>query len=223
MRKVPLLIAFAIAMGYLEAAVVVYLRELYYPEGFRFPIIIIRNKIAVVEIVREFATIIMLAVPAILAARSGYARLAGFSLMFGVWDIVYYISLKAALDWPASLLTWDILFLIPVPWVGPVLAPCLVSLCLIAGAFIVFALEDRGVRFHARAWEWAMAVAGALAVIVSFTWDFRKVISTGEHGDFNWLLFAAGLALGWFGFGSMVRRAVGRERRAEGDAAGMQL
>jgi hypothetical protein len=207
MKKVPHLLIFAIAMGYIEAAVVVYLRELYYPSGFHFPITIITNKIALVEILREFATIVMLAVPAFLAARGFYCRFAAFSLMFGVWDIVYYIALKATLDWPASLLTWDILFLIPVPWVGPVVAPCIISACLIIGGLAVLRLEDTGVRFSARPWQWALAVAGGLLVIVSFTMDFRRVIASGEHGDFNWLLFAAGLAMGWAAFISIVRSA----------------
>jgi hypothetical protein len=209
MRKVPYLIAFSTAMGYLEAAVVVYLREIYYPAGFHFPITIITGKIVVVELLRELSTIIMLAVPAALAARGFYARLAAFSLMFGVWDIVYYVSLKAVLDWPASLMTWDILFLIPVPWVGPVAAPCAVSICLIAGGLIVLRRVSLGVALRGRPWEWALAVAGALTVITSFTLDFRMVISSGGHGAFRWPLFAAGLAMGWVGFVSMLRRAGG--------------
>ncbi len=206
MKRATYLIIFAVAMGYLEAAVVVYLRELYYPSGFHFPITIIRDKIAVVEITREFATLILLAVPALIAARGFYARLAAFSLMFGVWDIVYYISLKVAIDWPESILTWDILFLIPVPWVGPVIAPCIVSLCLIAGGLIVLRMDDKGARFRAQSWEGALAVAGGLTVIISFTLDFRDVISSGEHGTFRWPVFFAGLALGWIAVASMLRR-----------------
>ena len=211
MKKVPYLIIFALAMGYVEAAVVVYLRELYYPHGFHFPITIIRDKIAVVEIAREFSTIVMMGVPAYLAARTVYGRLAVFSFLFGMWDIFYYIWLKAAIDWPASLLTWDILFLIPVPWVGPVIAPCIVSVCLIAGALVVFHLEDRGASVRARLWDWALAVAGAVVVVLSFTLDFMHVVETGEHGSFGWPLFAAGLAMGWIAFGSIARRAL-RER-----------
>jgi hypothetical protein len=208
MKKVPFLVIFAVAMGFLEAAVVVYLRELYYPHGFHFPITIIRDKIAVVEIARELSTLVMMAIPAFFFARTLYGRLAAFSLLFGVWDIFYYIWLKVVLDWPASLLTWDILFLIPVPWVGPVIAPCIVSVCLIAGALIVIHLEDREVLFHARPWEWILAVAGALIVVISFTLDFTHVIETGEHGTFRWPLFGAGLVLGWIGFGSMTKRAL---------------
>jgi hypothetical protein len=204
-RALPYLVIFAIAMGFLEAAVVVYLRQLYYPHGFHFPITIIREKIAVVEIARELSTIVMMAVPACFAARTVYGRLAAFSLVFGLWDISYYAWLKLVLDWPASLKTWDILFLIPVPWVGPVLAPLIVSVCLVAGALAVFRLEGRGVRLGARRWEWAVAVAGALAIVASFTLDFAQVIESGDHGSFRWPLFAAGLAMGWVGFGSITR------------------
>lgn len=207
MKNVPHLVIFAIAMGYLEAAVVVYLRELYYPSGFHFPITIISNRIALIEIGREFVTIVILVVPALIAARGFYARFAAFSLMFGVWDIIYYLSLKATLGWPASLMTWDILFLIPVPWVGPVIAPCVISVCLIIGAVVVLRLEEGGARFRCRPWEWGLAVAGGLVVILSFTLDFRQVLSSGEHGAFQWPMFVAGLALGWIAFISMVRRS----------------
>jgi hypothetical protein len=212
-RILPYLVVFAVAMGYLEAAVVVYLRGLYYPDGFQFPIVIIKNRIALVEIGREFSTLVMMAVPAYIAARTAYERLAVFSLLFGVWDISYYVFLKVALGWPESVMTWDILFLLPVPWVGPVIAPCIVSVCLIGGALTVLRMEDRGVRLRARPWEWFLAVAGALTVVLSFTLDFGRVIQTGEHGVFKWPLFAAGLALGWVGFGSMTRRALGQSRR----------
>jgi len=207
MRKTLYLVVFAVAMGYLEAAVVVYLREIYYPAGFHFPITIITDRIAYVEIAREFATIVMLAAVAALAAERFHGRFAAFALMFGVWDIVYYIALKAALDWPASLMTWDILFLIPVPWVGPVLAPCIVSVCLVAGGIVALGLEGRGADLSGRPWEWAVGVAGGLLVVLSFTFDFRGVVATGEHGVFKWPLFASGLALGWIAFGSIMRRA----------------
>jgi hypothetical protein len=78
----------------------------------------------------------------------------------------------------------------------------------VAGALTVICLEDRGVRFRGRSWEWILAVAGAVVVVVSFTIDFQRVIETGGHGAFQWPLFAAGLGLGWIGFGSMTRRAL---------------
>ncbi|MFN3876453.1 MAG: hypothetical protein ACK4L7_11140, partial [Flavobacteriales bacterium] len=84
------------------------------------------------EVWREAATLLMLLAPAALVARSALERFAWFCYGFGVWDIFYYVWLKALIGWPGSLLSPDLLFLIPVPWVGPVWAPCAVSLGLIA-------------------------------------------------------------------------------------------
>src|SRR5215471_13766120 len=115
--------AYAVAMAYLESAIVVYLRRLYYPHGFDFPLVIIDIPTLLLELGREAATIVMLATVGIAAGRTKVGKGAYFLLLFGVWDICYYIWLKAFVEWPSSLLTWDVLFLIPVPWVGPVLAP----------------------------------------------------------------------------------------------------
>ena len=56
-------------------------------------------------------------------------------IVFGAWDLSFYASLKVLIGWPASLMTWDLLFLIPVPWVGPVLAPSIVSITLVPVGF----------------------------------------------------------------------------------------
>ena len=58
-------------------------------------------------------------------------------MAFGVWDIWYYIFLRQITGWPSSLLDWDVLFLIPLPWWGPVIAPVSISLLLILGGTIV--------------------------------------------------------------------------------------
>ena len=123
---------FYAAMAYLESAVVVYLRALYYPSGFDFPLVPMDRSLVFTEVWREAATLIMLLAPAAILTRSRMERFAWFCFGFGVWDIFYYVWLKALLDWPADLLSRDLLFLIPVPWVGPVWAPCAISLGLIA-------------------------------------------------------------------------------------------
>src|SRR5690348_14185303 len=105
---------FAIAMGFMESAVVIYLRKILYPGGFQFPLMPISNDLAMVEIFREAATMIMLVGIGILAGRSVKEKFAIFIFCFAVWDIFYYVFLKIFLDWPQSLMTWDILFLIPV-------------------------------------------------------------------------------------------------------------
>jgi hypothetical protein len=59
-KKLIWISLFAIAMGFLETAVVIYLRLIYYPGGFEFPLKPIEPAIAKVEFMREMATVIML-------------------------------------------------------------------------------------------------------------------------------------------------------------------
>ena len=80
-------------------------------------------RILLVDLVREFGTMVMLAAMGLAIGRNLREWFAGFMIAFGVWDIFYYVFLKVILDWPASLWTWDLLFLLPVPWIGPVIAP----------------------------------------------------------------------------------------------------
>src|SRR5215468_561177 len=95
---------YAVAMAYLESAVVVYLRRLYYPQGFDFPLVIVDIPTLLIELGREAATIVMLATVGIAAGRTKVGKFAYFLLLFGVWDIFYYVWLKAFLGWPDSLL-----------------------------------------------------------------------------------------------------------------------
>jgi len=123
---------FAIAMAWVEAAVVFYLRTMidridpWQPNP--LPII---GGLGLVELVRELATMIMLLTVGLLAGRTGRAQLGYSAIAFGVWDIGYYIFLKVICGWPHSLFGWDILFLLPLPWWGPVLAPVSIALLMI--------------------------------------------------------------------------------------------
>jgi hypothetical protein len=163
---------FAIAMGFLESSVVVYLRELYYKDGFVFPLKTISPFIGKVEFYRELATIIMLVGIGIVAGKTRLQRFAYFVLAFAIWDIFYYVFLYFCLGWPQSLFTWDILFLIPVPWVGPVWAPCLLSLLMIAGSVFVIIRTEENKRFKIAPVYWWMLISGAFICIVSFMWDY---------------------------------------------------
>jgi len=154
-------------MGYLEAAIVVYLRALYYPEGFSFPLIPMDAEIVGVEIGREAATVVMIFAIAWAAARSGWQTLMGFALIFGVWDIAYYVGLEILLGWPSSLLEPDILFLIPVVWIGPVWAPSLIALPMSVAAWALWP-TDYGV-IAPRAWEWCLVLAGCVVLFATFT------------------------------------------------------
>ena len=195
-RRLAGLAVYAVAMAFVEAAVVVYLRAIYYPDGFAFPIVIIPDRMAVIEVARELATVVMLGAVAWLAGADRWQRFLHFCVLFGVWDIFYYVWLRILLGWPPSLLTWDILFLIPVPWIGPVLAPVVISVGLIAGSVHLLRLHSRGVTLSFPPLHWAAAVAGGALVLLSFTLDYEIVVKGLQPPPFRWGLFAAGCALG---------------------------
>jgi hypothetical protein len=85
------------------------------------------------EIFREAATMIMLLGVSFAAAKNAKERWIFFLWMFSIWDIFYYIGLWLIIRWPPSLLTQDVLFLIPSPWIAQVWFPVLVSTLIIAG------------------------------------------------------------------------------------------
>jgi len=180
------LTVFSIAMGFMETAVVVYLREIYYPHGFNFPLAPIQPKIAVTEFLREAATIIMLAGIGILAGKNKMQRFAYFIYAFAIWDIFYYVFLKILLNWPESLFTWDILFLIPVPWVGPVLAPCIVSLTMIVLAMSIILLQEKGFEVFFRLKEYLSLILGSIIIIGSFLWDYLRTIYNANTSTQIW-------------------------------------
>lgn len=137
--------AFAVAFGFVEATVVVYLRaatgllpgyqgtladvvrrsgEFYQQSQAikQFP-----ESLLTLEVLREAATILMLLSVAFLAGRKTRSRAAVFLWVFAIWDITYYAALWATVRWPLSLRDADVLFLVPQPWVSPVWFPLLVS------------------------------------------------------------------------------------------------
>ena len=210
MRRTAWLTLFGGAFGLLEAAVVVYLRELYYPDGFRFPIVVIPDNILAVELLRELTTLLMLLAVSMVGGRDRMDRFFVFAFLFGVWDIVYYFGLWLLLGWPPSLFTWDVLFLIPVPWLGPVIYPVLVSMFLIAGFGVHERISAPGNTVRLTRAEWAVACAGALTIIVAFCWNWRTVAGGTTPQSFPAGMFAVGLAAGVLPFarsGLRLRRA----------------
>ncbi|MBK8848277.1 MAG: hypothetical protein IPO27_17760 [Bacteroidetes bacterium] len=195
-----LLTIFSIAMGFIETAVVVYLRELFYPNGFAFPLTSMSNTIIITELLRELATIIMLASIGYMAGKNAHQRFANFIFCFAVWDIFYYVFLKVLLNWPDTILDWDILFLIPVPWVGPVLAPVLISMAMIVWYFLIH-YHDKKIE----ASTWSLFAAGSLIAIGSFIYEHVMAAFAGINllqyshmyipQHFNWYLFACGFGL----------------------------
>lgn len=187
---------FAAGFGYVEAAVVVYLRGLYYPGGFDFPLKMLPDKTLLVEAVRELATILMILGAAAAAGKTRLERFAYFMYIFGVWDIVFYTVLKAVLNWPENFMTMDLLFFLPAAWTGPVLAPVIISVSLVtAGVFIVY-FENNGYRFFQRRRLWAAEITGGAAVFASFILSAGDVAARLYPGHFYWPLFLAGELMG---------------------------
>lgn len=170
------LTVFSIAMAFMESAVVIYLRELLYPGGFSFPLAEMEGSLAVTEIIRELSTLIMLMAVAVIAAKGFSLRFAWFIYCFAVWDIFYYIFLFLLIGWPASLLEWDILFLLPLTWTGPVISPLIITVLMISLAMLIVYYSDRGIDTRIKKLEWIILTAGALVVVIAFTWDYSAYI-----------------------------------------------
>jgi hypothetical protein len=195
-------IAYAVAMAFLESVVVVYLQRALGIDPtalFPLPQPALAGDLALIEIGREAATLVMLGTVGWLAGRSGLERLAWTAVAFGAWDILYYGWLWVFIGWPPSLGTWDLLFLIPVPWTGPVWSPVAISLALVG--FGLAAAQRLRAGKPVRAWraQVAAGVVGGLIVIVSFCWNAPLVLDGGVPTDFPWPIFAAGLGLASWG------------------------
>lgn len=173
---------FAIAMGYLESAVVVYLRQIYYPEGFTFPLKIMTVDIALTELFREFTTLVMLGSIGYLAGRSWLEKFGFFIFAFGIWDIFYYVFLKLLLGWPESLFTWDILFLLPTTWVGPVIAPVITALTMVIFGGLIWYFQSKNKLLAIRLREWILLISGSLIVIWAYIEDYVSFL----HRSFSW-------------------------------------
>jgi len=104
------------------------------------------------------------------------------------------VFLRIMAPWPNSLLDWDILFLLPLPWWGPVMAPVSIAVLMIAWGTI--ATQSREDAAEPR-WSWALAGAGitlALGVFMIDAWralpDGREAVMRVLPVSFNWPLFS---------------------------------
>lgn len=202
-RKLFWITVYAIAMAYLEAIVVVYLRELYYPDSMLslFPMRPFRPLDFVLELGREAATVLMILSVAFLAERPSFVRrFAAFVYIFGVWDIFYYFWLKVSIGWPVAWGEWDILFLLPTVWLGPWVCPALIALLFAVWGGAVL-LSDA--EYRADAVSAGLFVTGALIDLASFLYKGLSVylkggmeaIQSWTPDAFAWWLFIPGWIL----------------------------
>ncbi len=194
---------YAIAMAWVESAVVFYIRSMIDRiEPYQANPLPLIGGFALVELPRELATLIMLLTIGLLAGRSWRERIGYSAIAFGIWDIFYYVFLKIMCGWPHSLFDWDILFLIPLPWWGPVLAPLLIALIMIVWGTLETQFEGESSGWLSNVAVWGIAAAGMLLALAVFMEDTLRVSDGGIEAvrkalpvKFNWLKFSLALIL----------------------------
>ena len=227
-RTLLIVALFAIAMGYLESAVVIYIRAIYYPLGFNFPMKIISQSLMLTEFWREVATIIMLLGIALIAGKTVIARFAYFIYAFAIWDIFYYVFLYLLIQWPPQLLTWDVLFFIPTTWIGPVIAPIINSLTMTALALIILLSPQRKTPFKLGWFIWTLLIEGSIIIILAYTYEyatfllqrfsFAQIFSSANAPEqlqyatsyipqhFPWFIFLLGQSIHLLAIGLILKR-----------------
>ena len=193
-------VVFSIALGYFEAAVVVYLREIFYPDGFTFPLAVFNiepqfKNLFLTEFGREAASLVLIFTGAWLFGSNNRQRIAYFLTIFAVWDIFYYVWLKVLLGWPVSIMDWDILFLIPITWASPVLAPVLCSFIMLLFAVIILFRYSYSRSIQITWLDGFVFSLGALIIIVSFCISGSYTAQSDFKSYFYWPLFATGLLM----------------------------
>lgn len=200
-RQLVCLTLFSIAMAHVEAALVVYLRVIYYPGNLLdvFPLAILSERDFGIELFRETATLVMIMTVALIAEK-GLARVsAAFLYVFGMWDIWYYAWLKLMIGWPQSWMEWDVLFLIPWPWFGPWITPVLFALMFVAwGGWTLY--SDKQLRIGRNAiLLFALAAAVGLAAFllpaVPLLEGGTEAFRNFTPAEFPWFVYCTGYLL----------------------------
>ena len=195
-----IVVTFAIAMAWVEAASVFYIRTVVDRiVPYQADPLPINGALGYVELWREAATLVMIATLGMLAGRTWRRRTGYAALAFGIWDISYYVFLRVISGWPRTLLDWDILFLLPLPWWGPVLAPVSIALLIILWGTLATQLDDGA---NEARWPWALGSIGIVVALAVFTVDAWLALPHGRDAvlrvlpdDFNWPLFSVALLL----------------------------
>jgi hypothetical protein len=205
--RIGVVTTYAVAMAYVESAAVLYLRTIYGgidPVGPRHTLFNPLPDFVWIEIGREAATMVMLAAVGYLAGATPIARFGAFALAMGTWDTFYYVFLFVFAGWPGSPLAADVLFLLPLPWWGPVLSPVLVAMLIaVAGAAATAREAGDGIPAATHLDVFAIALGAGLC-LVAFMWDALSVLPAGgieaayyvRGGVFPWPVYVLGLVIG---------------------------
>jgi hypothetical protein len=198
-----LVVVFAIGMAWVEAACVYYLRVMFGRlDPYQANPLPIQGVMEHVELVREAATLVMLFTIGALAGRTRHTRLGYAAIAFGIWDIFYYVFLNVICGWPKSLLDWDLLFLLPLPWWGPVLAPIGIAVLMIVGGTFVSQSGSADPVTSVTPSAWRLNGLGVALALYVFMADALHALPRGFEATrtvlpqaFNWWGFIAALAL----------------------------
>ena len=220
---------FAVAFAWVESAVVVYLRKIYFDGVFSFPLVVVWEEgkhvidpLIKIEFGREIATLIMLLAVGWAAGRNKFQRFCFFMIAFGIWDIFYYIWLYVMVGWPESLMTWDLLFYVPLPWVGPVITPALIAAAMVGAGLLIIYYQERGYEIRWRWYDMAVELACGLLIIVAFCWDWKNILQvpgdierTGIPNPFAWWLYVPAFLFALVYFGLRLRAILSAEIHAK--------
>ncbi len=201
LKRLAIAVLFSMAFAYIESAVVVYLRAIFYPDGFTFPLTMfdlttLGRRLTVTEIGREAATLVLIVTAAWLFGANRQERGAYFLLIFAIWDIFYYVWLKVLLDWPASIMDWDVLFLIPSVWASPVLYPVLISLAMFLFAAAILHRSARNRPLSIKLSDWLGWLAASVILVVAFCLGGTHIAEPCYREYFYRSLFGLGYGLG---------------------------
>jgi len=195
-------VLFATAMAWVEAAVVFYLRLIAgHMDPYQARPLPEIPGLQLTEVFREAATMMMLACVGWIAGKTWRGRLAYLLIAFGTWDIFYYVFLKVLTGWPRTLLDWDILFLIPLPWWGPVLTPTAVAALMVL--FGTLCTSDERPLWPSRR-SIGLSILGVGLLLWAFMFDPIRLLCRGADfatirdwlpKSFPWGLFSIGLGL----------------------------
>jgi hypothetical protein len=215
--KIIWIVIFSIAMAYLEAAIVVYLRQLFDIGDLILQVPPFDKQIAAIELGRELATLIMLLAIGWIAGHNIQSRLSFTLMAFGAWDIFYYLWLNIFIGWPKSFIDPDLLFLIPLPWWGPVLSPILISILMIIGGVAVLTKNEKDAPIRFSLSFWIPLILGVLLMLYSFMADAIQILpaSTAALNDlrpsrFNWSVYLIGLGMA---FASVIQIMTKQEKK----------
>ncbi|HEY9164755.1 MAG TPA: hypothetical protein VIS48_01205 [Candidatus Kryptonia bacterium] len=213
MKRITAVSIYAIAMGYLEAAVVIYLRLMEFGDPAHvFPMKLLGSQTGIIELGREIVTIVMLGVIGLLAGKSRLQKCMYFIFSFAIWDLTYYIFLRMLTGWPPSLFSFDVLFLVPVVWIGPVAAPILIAILLLVFSSSMILISERNLELKIGIGNISIFGLSCIIILFSFTREiFHILLSDGPKGldnysprSFEWMTFGVGFVLMCFSAGKIV-------------------